>query len=93
MQQHEFIYITQTIRMMNIHQDPTGKTIVQLRPQIQIIHNSKKKNQMQIIFTEDQARFLIPSKKELEEIYRLHLENVNLSQILREYCEKNLQKN
>lgn len=92
MQQHEFIWMAKNLKVTDVTQDETGNTVINLRPQIQLTHNYKKKNQMQIVFTEDQSRFLIPSKSDLEEIFRLHLSNVNVEQILRKHCEDNFEK-
>lgn len=73
-----------------VKQDPNGITIVNLRPQIQITHNYKKKNEMKIIFNDTNDEYLISSKNELEEIYGLHLANKDVIQILHEYCKNNL---
>ena len=92
MYEPEFIWMAKSLKVTDITQDGSGKTIINLRPQIQIIHNYKKKNQMILTFTEDQTRYLVPSKLELQEIYRLHLSNVDLEHVLRKYCEEKLQK-
>lgn len=73
-----------------VKQDPNGITIVNLRPQIQITHNYKRKNEMKIIFNDTNDEYLISSKNELEEIYGLHLANKDVIQILHEYCKNNL---
>jgi len=91
MQQPDFIYLARGVAG-EVTQDEIGNTIVQLRPQIQLKHNYKKKNLMTILFTEDQSMFCIPTRKDLESIYRLHLENKDLTQILRAYCEQQLEK-
>ena len=80
------------VKVEKVFQDEIGNAIVQLRPQIQLVHNYKKKNLMTIRFIEDQTIFMIPSRKELEEIYRMHMENSDLTVILRDYCEKHLEK-
>lgn len=92
MQQHEFIWMAKNLKVNNVTQNENGTTTINLRPQIQITHNYKKKNQMLIIFTEDQVRYLISTKVELQEIYRLHLSNVDLENVLRHYCEDWLKK-
>jgi hypothetical protein len=92
MNQPEFIWMAKNLKVTDVKQDETGNTIINLRPQIQLTHSYKKKNQMQIIFTEDQARYLISTKVELQEIYRLHLSNVDLENVLRHYCEDWLKK-
>ena len=92
MQQHEFIWLGNNMKVGRVGQDTVGNTIVDLRPQIQITHNYKKKNLMLITFSDDGLTFIIPSKSQLEDIYRMHLSNVHLGEILRKYCEDNLQK-
>jgi hypothetical protein len=91
MQQHEFIWMAQKLGIKS-QQGAEGITVINLRPQIQIAHNYKKKDQMTVIFTEDQSRFLISSKPQLEEIILLERSNKDLEQILRKYCEDNLEK-
>lgn len=91
MEQHEFIWMGKKLGVP-VSQDETGNTIINLRPQIQLTHNYKKKNQTQIVFTEDQARYTVSNKSEVESIVGLHLNNVHLEHALRKYCEENLQK-
>ena len=90
MEQQEFIWMAKNLKVVDVIQDEIGNTIIQLRPQVQLVHNYKKSNLMTVKFVEDQMMFIVPSRKELEEIYRLHLENENLIQLLREYCELHL---
>lgn len=91
MEQHDFIWMGKKL-MVPVTQDETGNTIITLRPQIQLTHNYKKKNLTQVVFTEDQSRYTIGSKLELELIIGLHLSNDNLDQKLREFCESHLEK-
>lgn len=91
MEQHDFIWMGKKL-MVPVTQDETGNTIIALRPQIQLTHNYKKKNLTQIIFTEDQTRFIISNKSELNAIIELHLKNNHLEQVLRKFCEDNFQK-
>lgn len=92
MQQHEFIWMAKNLKVDNVTQDESGNTIVKLRPHIVFMHNYKKKNQMMIMFSEDKATYIIPSKVEMEEIYEMHLTNPDVEQLLRKYCEENLEK-
>lgn len=92
MQQHEFIFMAKNLKVTNVTQDDSGNTIVNLRPKISIVHNYKKNNSMKISFAETNDTFVIPSKNDLEEIYRLHLTNENLEHILIEYCKTHLKK-
>ena len=91
MKQHEFMYTAKSLTL-DVQQDEVGNTIATLRPYIHLMHSYKKNDLMQIIFLEDQARYIIPSNDELEEIYRLHLELTDLTQVLREYCDKHLKR-
>lgn len=92
MTQPEFIWLSSNILpKIGVEQKPSGETIVGLRPQINIIHDFKKGNRLTIVFLDDGATFLIPSKEELEEIYAMHLANTNLVQVLRKYCDDNFE--
>jgi hypothetical protein len=89
MKQPEFLFIAHNLKVSGVVQsDP--ETIVNLRPGIIIKHNYRKKDLMTITFTDGNNSYIIPSRKELEEIYRLHLGNADLLQLLQEWCIKNL---
>lgn len=92
MKQHEFIWMTNNVHASNVVQDDSGNTAVTLRKNILLVHNYKKKDQMSIILVDTNSQFLIPSKKELESIFRLHLENKDLNEIIVKYCTENLSK-
>lgn len=91
MKQMEFLWMSNNIQPEEVIQGENGDVIVNLRKGIQVIHNYKRGNKMTVRFTEDQTSFVIPSKKELEDIYRMHLGNTNLINELRKYCDDNLQ--
>lgn len=74
-----------------IKDNGNGVVIVHLREQVKITHNYKKNNRMEIIFLSDGARYIIPSEKELEAIYRIHLGNTNFTHPARKYCDDHLQ--
>lgn len=77
----------------SVTQDENGHVIVELRNnQIVITHNYKKHNEMKISFHDNNDTYIIPSQKELEEIYRLHLANKDVVSILHDYCNMNLKK-
>lgn len=92
MKQQEFLWMSNNIQPEGVIQGNNGDVIVNLRNGIQVIHNYIRGNKMTIRFTEDQVSFLIPSKKELEDIYRMHLGNTNLINELRKYCDDTLQQ-
>lgn len=92
MTQPEFIWMSSNILPeIGIEQRPDGNTVVGLRPQINIIHNFKRKDQITVVFLDDHATFVVPSKSALEDIYRMHLANTNLVQVLRKYCDDNFE--
>ena len=76
-----------------ILQSEKGIVTVNLRPgQIVITHNYRRNNEMQIMFMDNHDKFIIPSEKELQEIYQFHLSNKDVVSILHEYCNNNLEK-
>ena len=86
MEQQKFIFLSNNVQADHVTQDEDGNTIVGLREGVKVAHNYKH-NEMKITFEENDTSFLIPSREELEAVYRIHLENVNL-QPLYNYCEK-----
>lgn len=92
MQQHEFIFMARNLKVTDVKQDDSGNTFIGLRPKISITHNYKKNNSVMISFEETGDKFLVPTKQDLEEIYRLHLTNENLEHILLEHCNAHLKK-
>lgn len=92
MKQHEFIWAARNMKVGEARQDDSGKTCITLRPSILLIHDYKKKDRMTIEFHDDQSTYIIHDRKELEAIYRLHLENEHLSEVLHRYCSENLTK-
>lgn len=92
MKQHEFIWAARNMNVGEARQNDSGQTYITLRHGIQLTHDYKKKDQMTIEFLEDQSAYVIHDRKELEAIYRLHLENQNLNDVLRRYCSENLTK-
>lgn len=91
MQQCEFIMMAKKCSAKGSVQDEVGNTTINLRDGINISHNYKKKNQMKIIFIEDQAQFIIPDKNALQEIYAIHMMNKDAMQLIRDYCSKEFQ--
>lgn len=92
MKQHEFIWAARNMNVGEARQNDSGQTYITLRPGIMLTHDYKKKDQMTIEFDGDRAVYIIRDRKELEWIYRLHLENHDLIEILRRYCSENLTK-
>lgn len=85
MKQHEFIWMTRNVKLQPIMGEE-GLTEVDVRPGIKIVHNCKRKDEMWVIFTSPDEEYLIPNKTELEKVYKLHLMQEDLNEILRRYC-------
>lgn len=92
MQQHEFIYIVNNMQAeKRAEQDENGNVNIALRSQIKLSHNYKK-NEMVILFIDDNTTFKFSSRQELEEIGRIHLANKDAVEPLRRYCEEHLER-
>lgn len=90
--QQKFLWITRNVDVKNISQTSNDMIIVNLRDNIQITHCWKKNDRMEVIISDDQSHYIIPDQQHLEEIYRLHLSEENLTSVLKEYCDNNLEK-
>jgi hypothetical protein len=86
MEQHKFIWLAKNMKVENVTQGTNGETTIELRPNINIVHDYRRKNQMTIRLLEREEKYIIPSEKELERIYRLHLEHKDIMVPLMEYC-------
>lgn len=75
-----------------INQTDDGNTVVQLRDNIQIIHNYKRRNEISILFQDTNERYIIPDQKELEFIYRTHLGEQDILQKLHQHAEETYKK-
>lgn len=92
MKQNEFIWMAKNLRATKSVQDEDGNTAITLRPNILVVHNYKKRDQMIIVFIEDNSQYIIHTKKQLEDIFHIHLENKDAADILQRYCMSNLTK-
>lgn len=91
MNQIKFLWISNNIpNKLGVEQTEDGIVIVKLRPKIDITHNYKKRDRMEIIFKDDNKRYLIHDHKILKEIYTLHMQNEEVMLLLHQYCESNL---
>lgn len=91
MNQIKFIWLSNNIpNIVGINMDPNGITTVSLRELIDIIHNSKKMDKIEILFKDDNTKYEIPDQKTLEEIYDMHISNEEVMLLLHQYCSKNL---
>ena len=93
MTQPKFMWATMAVKPKGgITQFASGMTVCDLRSDIQITHNSRKKDLMMLIFKEDQKRYIIPSDKELNEILQFYTDFDNLDQKLRAYASSKLEE-
>lgn len=76
----------------NIIQNETSIITVNLRKNIQITHDYKKGNRVEIIFTIDQKRYLVEDHNDLQEFCIIHLQNQQCEQKMRKYCESHFKK-
>ena len=86
MEQPKFIWVARNMKVGNVTQGPNGETTVEVRPNINIVHEYRRKNRMTMHLVERDEKYIIPSERELEHIYRLHLEHEDVMTPLMEYC-------
>ena len=92
MDQMMLIWISNNVSGIKAKMGENGVTTVQLRPLIEITHDSTKRNKMEIIFKDDNTKYEIPNHKVLEEIYKMHMTNTELMLLMHQYCEANLSR-
>ena len=88
--QEDFIW-----RLLNVNkitQTPDGIVIAELSKNIQIIHDYKKNNRMEVHLLDDKSQYIIDDKNSLDEILKIHLLYPNASYLIKEYAEKHLKK-
>ena len=71
MTQVKFLWTSKNVPDVKVEQKDNGMTIVTLRKNIMISHNSNKRDKMQISFIKEKVSFLIPDQRALEEIYKI----------------------
>ena len=92
MTQVKFLWTSKNVPDVKVEQKDNGMTIVTLRKNIMISHNSNKRDKMQISFIKEKVSYLIPDQRALEEIYKMHMENEEVNLLLMQYCQKNFAK-
>lgn len=92
MNQVNFLWLSKNIPGISVVQGTKGVTTVKLRPLIEITHDIGRRDRIEIILKDDNSKYEIPDSKHLEEIYRMHMSNMELMYILHKYCEENLSK-
>lgn len=90
MNQIKFVWISKNVPGVKVNMGPDGITTVTLRPLIDITHDSKKRNRLEIIFKDTNTKYLIPDQKILKEIYAMHMSNIEVMLLLHQYCDQNL---
>ena len=91
MTQIKFLWLSKNIPgISGVEQGPDGITTVKVRPLIDITHDSNKRDKVEILFKDDNTKYVIPDQKTLEEIYRMHIKNDEVMLLLHQYCEANL---
>lgn len=92
MTQVKFLWTSKNVPDVKVEQKDNGMTIVTLRKNIMISHNSNKRDKMQISFIKEKVSYLIPDQRALEEIYKMHMENEEVNLLLMQYCANNFAK-
>lgn len=93
MKQIKFIYALRTIGCTDgIEDKGDGIISATIRPGIIIKHDYKHADRMSIKMEDTNEEYTIKNDSQFEEIIRMHLGNTNLSEVLHEYCKKNLVK-
>lgn len=93
MTQTRFLWMCSRVKNAGkMKQGGNGDVVFELKPEIHVCHRYGRTDQITIVFTEDQARYLIPSQHELEQIFKLFEENENVVQLLHDWCDQNLTK-
>lgn len=90
MNQIKFVWLSNNVPGTKVEMGPNGITTVSLRPLIDITHDSTKRDRVEIIFKDDNSKYLISNQKTLEEIYSMHMSNTEVMLLLHQYCEANL---
>lgn len=91
MKQHEFIWKIHSNIEVNMVQTVNGITECTVKDGIILSHNYKKNNQILLVMNEFNKKYIVPSDKELREIYKIINSSSNgITQQLIEYADKNL---
>lgn len=91
MNQVKFIWLSKNIpNTLGVDMGPDGITTMKLRKLIDITHNSNKRDRVEILFKDDNSKYVINDQRTLEEIYRMHMSNEEVMLLLHQYCESNL---
>lgn len=89
--QAKFIWLGNTVHALSVEQNNTPVITMHLRKDIDITHNYKRGNRLEIIL-HNTDKYLIPDGNYLEEIIRIHLMNKDPIIPIKRYCEKYFKK-
>lgn len=93
MDQNKFLWLGHVSKPEGgVTQDESSVVTINLRPQVQITHDYKKQNRVEVILKDDGSRFLVEDHNDLQEIFSLHLMNKDCVQLIRKYAEEHLRK-
>ena len=92
MSQAKFIFMMQRVQPASIRDDGNGKVIVILRKGVEISHDYKNCNQLEINFTDFGDRFVIGDVHTLEDLLGMHLGNTNFIAPALAFCKKHLEE-
>ena len=93
MDQVKFLWLSNSIpNKINVTQTEDGPIVVHLRKNIEITHDYRNRNRMEILLKDDNSKYVIPNYKSLVEIYKMHMNNEEVMYILHKYCEEKLGK-
>lgn len=92
MDQTKFIFTLQRMQPESVTDDGNGVVKVVLRKGVEISHNCKRSNRMEIHFTDSGCSFVINNSHTLEDLLRMHLGNVNFIAPALAFCKKYLEE-
>lgn len=93
MNQMEFIYMSNLAEpKCGVNQTENGVTECHLRDGILITHDYKRRDLMLLYMEEFKVTFIIPSRLELQEIFRMHSDMDYITMPLYEYALKTLKE-
>lgn len=92
MKQHEFIWKISSSTDMRMVQTVNGITECTVKDGIILSHDYKRNDLLLLIFKEFNKKYIIPSDKELKDIFDIINKNNNVSQPLISYAEANLKQ-
>ena len=87
LKQEEFIW---ELRSFYVEQQENGLTVATIRPCLLITHNHLKGNKIHILFSDENLRFIVPTKESLRYLISLNLSCRTSMQPMKDYCKSHL---